>query len=217
MVARSMAYCAGAVTVALLAGRQLGALEPPQTPSPTAVSTERALLDQYCIGCHNDTAKVGGLSLTAVDPANVGAHPEVWEAAVRKLRTRAMPPVNMRRPDEGDYDRLVSSLEARLDKLAASRPDPGRTDTFRRLTRIEYQNAIRDLFAVDLDVTELLPKDDASYGFDNVSAVGLSPTLLERYLSAAQKVARLAVGSPVPAPGSRVVGTAGRPHAGRAC
>ena len=84
-------------------------------------------------------------------------------------------------------------------------PDPGRTDTFRRLNRTEYQNAVRDLLGLDVDVTALLPRDDASYGFDNVGAVSLSPTLLERYLSAARKVSRLAVGSPLPAPGSRVV------------
>ena len=109
------------------------------------------------------------------------------------------------RPDEAAYDDLVSYLEGELDRLALAAPDPGRTDTFRRLNRTEYQNAIRDLLALDVDVTALLPRDDASYGFDNVGAVNLSPTLLERYLSAASKVSRLAVGSAVPAPGSRVV------------
>ena len=116
-----------------------------------------------------------------------------------------MPPAGVRRPDERGYEQLLAYLEGELDRRAATTPDPGRTDTFRRLTRTEYQNAIRDLFAVDVDVTELLPKDDASFGFDNVSAVGLSPTLVERYLTAAQKVTRLAVGSPLPAPAVRVV------------
>jgi hypothetical protein len=143
--------------------------------------------------------------LTGLDAQNVGTHRELWEKVARKLRARAMPPAGAPRPDEPTLQRFVATLETALDRAAAASPDPGRTDTFRRLTRIEYQNAIRDLFALEIDVAELLPKDDASYGFDNVSAVGLSPTLLERYLSAAQKVTRLAVGSPVPAPGSRVV------------
>ena len=115
-----------------------------------------------------------------------------------------MPPAGMPRPDDAGYGRLVSRLETELDRAAAAKPDPGRTDTFRRLNRIEYRNAIRDLLALDVDVTELLPRDDASYGFDNVSVAGLSPTLMERYLSSAQKVSRLAVGSPLPAPGSTV-------------
>jgi uncharacterized protein DUF1592/uncharacterized protein DUF1588/uncharacterized protein DUF1585/uncharacterized protein DUF1587/uncharacterized protein DUF1595 len=184
----------------LVAGSRLAAV---QTPAP--VSPERAAINQYCTSCHNDRVKTGGLSLASLDPADAGANAAVWEAVVRKLRARAMPPANARRPDEPTYERLISSFESQLDTWAAAHPDPGRTDTFRRLTRTEYQNAIHDLAALDVDVTELLPKDDASYGFDNVSAVGLSPTLVERYLAAAQKVTALAMGSPVPAPGSRVV------------
>ena len=190
----------GVVVATLVAGNRLGAIQQ-RTPAPP----ERALLDQYCVSCHNDRVKSGGLSLASADLGNLGANPQVWETAVRKLRARAMPPAGARRPDEPSYERLISYLETGLDKWAAAHPDPGRTDTFRRLTRLEYQNAIRDLLALDVDVTELLPKDDASYGFDNVGAVGLSPTLLERYLAVAQKVTTLAVGAPVPAPGSRVV------------
>ena len=100
---------------------------------------------------------------------------------------------------------MLAYLETELDRVAEANPDPGRTDTFRRLNRTEYQNAVRDLLALDVDVTALLPRDDAAYGFDNVSLSGLSPTLMERYLSAAQKISRLAVGSAVPAPGSEVV------------
>jgi mono/diheme cytochrome c family protein len=188
------------VVATLAAGNSLRAIQQTAQAPP-----ERAILDQYCVGCHNDRAKAGGLSLASADFANVGANPKQWEAAVRKLRARAMPPAGARRPDERGYQQLISYLESGLDRWAAAHPDPGRTDTFRRLTRAEYQNAIRDLLALDLDVTELLPKDDASYGFDNVGAIGLSPTLLERYLAAAQKITMLAVGSPVPAPGSRVV------------
>src|SRR5262249_56358495 len=122
-----------------------------------------------------------------------------------KLRRRMMPPPGRPRPDERTYDLLVSDLEKSLDRAAAANPNPGRTETFRRLNRTEYQNAIRDLLGLDVDVTALLPKDDASYGFDNVSLSGLSPTLLERYLAAAQKVSRLAIGSPVRTPGANVV------------
>src|SRR5262245_38631418 len=184
----------------LVAGSRPAAVQAPAPASP-----ERTLVNQYCVTCHNDRMKTGGLSLASLDPADAGANTAVWEAVVRKLRARAMPPATARRPDEPTYDRLITSLESQLDQWAAAHPDPGRTDTFRRLTRLEYQNAVRDLMALDVDVTELLPKDDASYGFDNVSALGLSPTLVERYLAAAQKVATLAMGSPVPAPGSRVV------------
>ena len=116
-----------------------------------------------------------------------------------------MPPPGRPRPDEATYDSVVSYLETSLDRAAAAHPNPGRTDTFRRLNRTEYQNAIRDLLALDVDVSALLPKDDVSHGFDNVGVGELSPTLLERYLAAAQKVSRLAVGSPLPSPASHVV------------
>ena len=176
----------------------------PATAAPAPASA-RALLDEYCVRCHNERLQTGGLALDAVDAEHVGRDTGVWERAVRKLRARAMPPAGAPRPDENAYEGLVEYLEAELDRHAAAHPDPGRTDTFRRLNRTEYQNAIRDLLALDVDVTALLPRDDASYGFDNVGAVNLSPALLERYLSAAGKVSRLAVGSDAPAPGSRVV------------
>ena len=101
-----------------------------------------------------------------------------------------MPPAGLPRPDEATYDALAAHLETALDRAGGAHPNPGRTDTFRRLSRIEYQNAIRDILALDVDVSALLPKDDASHGFDNVSVGELSPTLLERYLAAAQKVSR---------------------------
>ena len=194
------------VAALVLANADLWAAEPQQQPTLAAsTSPERGLLDQYCVRCHNDRARAGGLALDTVDVENVSGHAEVWEKAVRKLRARAMPPAGLPRPDERGYHRLVSYLETELDAAAAANPDPGRTDTVRRLNRTEYQNAIRDLLRLEVDVTELLPKDDVSFGFDNVSAVGLSPSLMERYLLAAQKISRLALGSPVPTPGSRVV------------
>ncbi len=186
-----------AVTVGLCLGSPSAA-----APAP---SSARALLDEYCVRCHNERLQTAGLDLDAADTEHIGLAADVWERAVRKLRARAMPPAGAPRPDEAAYEGLVDYLEAELDRHALADPDPGRTDTFRRLNRTEYQNAVRDLLALDVDVTALLPRDDASYGFDNVGAVNLSPALLERYLSAARKVSRLAVGSPLPAPGSRVV------------
>jgi mono/diheme cytochrome c family protein len=199
---RSLAFAAGTAAV-LSTGVVVYPQAPPAAPGASA-SGAQSLLNQYCVACHNTRTRAGELTLDTVDP-NVARNPELWEKVVRKLRTRAMPPAGSRRPDERGYEQLLTYLEGELDRRAASMPDPGRTDTFRRLTRTEYQNAVRDLLAVDVDVTELLPKDDASFGFDNVSAVGLSPTLVERYLTAAQKVTRLAVGSPLPAPAVRVV------------
>jgi hypothetical protein len=172
---------------------------------PQDVASSRAVIDQYCIGCHNDKAKTAGLALNTLDVSRPGEAPEVWEKVVRKLRGRMMPPPGRPRPDEHTYDLLVSDLERSLDRGAAANPNPGRSETFRRLNRTEYQNAIRDLLALDVDVAALLPKDDANYGFDNVSVGGLSPTLLERYLAAAQKISRLAMGSPVRTPGANVV------------
>jgi len=132
-------------------------------------------MDRYCAGCHSAAAKAGGLSLQNLDPENAGAHPEIWEKVVRKLRVRYMPPDGAPRPDERTYDAVVSALEASLDRAAKAKPDPGRTDTFRRLNRTEYQNAIRDLLSVEVDVGPLLPKDDSSHGFDNVTVGSSRP------------------------------------------
>ena len=176
-----------------------------QATGTPAAAPQGALIEQYCIRCHNSQLRTGGLALDIADVERVGEDPAVWERAVRKLRARAMPPGGLPRPDEAAYDGLVSYLETELDLLASTNPNPGRTDTFRRLNRTEYRNAIRDLLALEVDVTSLLPRDDASYGFDNVGVANLSPMLMERYLSAAQKVSRLAVGSALPTPGSHVV------------
>ena len=174
-----------------------------QTSTPPTVSASEvtAVLDRYCVTCHNERLQTAGLTLDAMDVANVAGDAEVWEKVVRKLRAGAMPPAPRPRPDETTYDAFAGWLEAELDRAAAARPNPGRTEAFHRLNRAEYHNAIRDLLALDVDVTELLPADDASYGFDNIAGVlGMSPTLLERYLSAAKKVSRLAVGNPTLSP-----------------
>jgi hypothetical protein len=170
---------------------------------------QRAQLDRYCISCHNEKLKTGGLSLDAasIDIEHIGLNSPVWEKTVRKLRVRAMPPAGpgRPRPDEAGYESLIGYLESSLDAAAVQQPNPGRTDTFHRLNRTEYQNAVRDVLALDIDAKALLPTDDSSHGFDNVNVGGLSPTLLDRYLSAAQKISKLAVGSPVRSPGENTV------------
>src|SRR5690348_4744455 len=171
--------------------------QPTSGPASTSDATPRALIDKYCIGCHNERLKVGGLALNNIASQSIGQNTAVWEKVVRKLLARYMPPVGLPHPDESTYNSAVSSLESSLDRIAAAKPDPGRTDTFRRLNRTEYHNAIRDLLALDIDVSSLLPSDDSSHGFDNVTVGNLSPTLLERYLAAAQKISRLAMGAPL--------------------
>jgi mono/diheme cytochrome c family protein len=168
-------------------------------------SDERAVLNRHCVACHNGTLKTGGLALDAISVERPEEHPEVWERVVRKLRARHMPPPGMPRPDERAYRALIGSLEAALDKAAAAAPDPGRGETFHRLNRTEYRNVIRDVLDLDVDVEALLPADEPSHGFDNLTAGDLTPTLLERYLDAARKVSRRAVGSPIAAPGGDLV------------
>ena len=181
------------------------AAAPPAQASQTSASAEQATLNRYCASCHNEKAKQGNFALSTLDVANVGPDAERWELVVRKLRARSMPPAGRPRPTEAAYDGLVAHLETSLDRVASANPDPGRTDTFRRLNRTEYQNAIRDLLALEVDVETLLPSDDSSHGFDNISVGGLSPMLLERYLSAAQKISRLAVGTPVRSAGAETI------------
>ncbi len=197
--------CAAGLAVVCLSVPYLWATSPEQQGASEAATTEQALVDQYCLGCHNDRALRGGLSLEGIALDAVADHVMVWERAVRKLRAGAMPPTGAPRPDAAGSSRLLAYLETELDTIVAAAPHPGRIETFRRLNRTEYRNAVHDLLALDVDVTALLPSDDASFGFDNTSVTELSPTLMERYLSAAQKISRLAVGSMAITPGSRVV------------
>ena len=188
----------GLATVGLAGGRPARAAEAPEQPG-TAGGWQRELLDRYCVTCHNGRMRTAGLALDEYDVAAVAAAPAVWETVVRKLRAGAMPPPPRPRPDAAAYDRFVGWLEAELDRHAAANPDPGRTEAFHRLNRTEYHHAVRDLLDLEIDVAELLPADGASYGFDNIAGVlGVSPTLLERYLAAARKIARVAVGRPAP-------------------
>ena len=162
---------------------------------PSPISSRRQFLDRYCATCHSEQLKSGGLSLVHVDLSSPGAQPELWEKVVRKLHTGVMPPPSMPQPSEADRHAVLTWLETSLDATAAAKPNPGRTETLRRLNRTEYQNAIRDLLALDIDATALLPADESGHGFDNVNVGDLSPTLLNRYISAAQKISRMAVGS----------------------
>ena len=156
--------------------------------------TPRALLNQYCVVCHNDKLKTAGLLLDKADPTNVSLDAETWEKVVRKLRAGAMPPQGMPRPDHATIEHFVETLETSLDSAAAAKPNPGRT-VVHRLNRAEYANSIRDMLTLDVDVSDLLPADDESYGFDNIAeTLRMSPVLMERYLSAARKISRLAVG-----------------------
>src|SRR5439155_46690 len=153
------------------------------------------LIATSCVTCHNDRLKTGGLSLQSVDLANAPAHADVWEKVLRKLRTGEMPPATVRvRPDARTVVALQGYLETTLDAAAVAHPNPGRAPVH-RLNRAEYSNAIRDLLSVDVRPGEWLPVDDSGYGFDNIAAVlSTSPALLDRYMSAARKVSRLAVG-----------------------
>ena len=156
---------------------------------------QQSLLERYCVGCHNEQLETGGLALDRHDVMQVAAEPAVWETVVRKLRAGAMPPVPRPRPDGVTYERFIQYLETELDRNALAEINPGRTEAFHRLNRTEYHNAVRDLLDVEIDVSALLPADGASYGFDNIAGVlGVSPTLLERYLAAARKISRIAVG-----------------------
>ena len=164
--------------------------------APEAAASTRALLDRYCLTCHNDRLRTAGLTLAGVDPAHVGAEAATWEKVVRKLRTATMPPSPRPRPDATTYAEAVAYLETALDRAAEADPDPGRP-TAQRLNRTEYVNAIRDLLALEVDGRALLPADESSYGFDNVGDVlSVSPGLLERYLLAAARISRSAVGDP---------------------
>ena len=160
-----------------------------------AKPSDRALVDQYCLTCHNDRAKTGNLSLTGLDVSQPGDQAEVWEKVVRKVRAGLMPPSGMPRPDRAALDAFAGRLEAGLDRAAIAHPNPG-SSALHRLNRTEYANAIRDLLALDIDEATLLPADDSSEGFDNIAdALRVSPALVERYTAAAVKVSRLAVGN----------------------
>ena len=151
------------------------------------------MLDRYCVVCHNERLQRGALSLDGLPADQVGEHADVWEKVLQKLQTQSMPPPGRPRPEEAEYGRFSSWLATELDLAAAATPNPGRP-TIHRLNRLEYTNAIRDLLGLDVDGETLLPGDDLAYGFDNnADLLTVAPGLLERYMSVARKLARLAV------------------------
>jgi hypothetical protein len=166
----------------------------------TPASSDQQFVTKYCQVCHNDRLKTGGLSLQAVDPSQVSRSPETWEKVVRKLRAGMMPPAGLPRPERAVIDAFVRHVESSLDNYAAQHPNPGMVG-LHRLNRAEYANAIRDLLALNVDVSTLLPSDDSSEGFDNIAdALEVSPALLESYVGAATKISRLAAGDPAITP-----------------
>ncbi len=186
------------VAAAILLSAQVKSVAPPSTAPAARLSqtaSQRQFLDRYCATCHNEQLKSGGLSLVHVDLSRPGSQPDLWEKVVRKVRTGVMPPPGMPQPSDADRHAILAWLGTSLDEAWAANPNPGRTETLRHLNRTEYQNAIRDLLALDIDATSLLPADESGHGFDNVNVGDLSPTLLNRYISAAEKISRLAVGT----------------------
>ena len=185
-------YLLGWIGIALVGVGSLQTARPQSlSPVPAHASAQRAVLDRYCVVCHNEQALTAGLALDKMDIEQVSEGAPVWEKVLRKLRGRAMPPAGMPRPDEATYNSLANYLETELD---GAKPNPGRP-VLHRLNRAEYTNAIRDLLALEIDGTSLLPADDSGYGFDNIGDVlSVSPMLLERYMSAARQISRLAIG-----------------------
>jgi hypothetical protein len=185
--------------IAAVAGLTAQTASPQASPQPAAApsqvtdaAAERALLNQYCVTCHNEKLKTGNLELDKLDLAHVADHAEKWELVVRKLRSGMMPPSGMPRPAWTTYESMVGWLEGQLDKNASTHlPPPG----LHRMNRTEYANVIRDMLALDIDPTKYLPSDDSTRGFDNIAgALALSPALLEGYTSAAAKISRIAMG-----------------------
>ena len=201
---RSILPATGLLLAALAAPSAGWAAAGQQPDSSDAVSAH-TLVERYCVTCHNARLRTADLALDGAELADVGAHADLWERVLRKLHGRVMPPIGRPRPGEDEYEQLTSWLEGQLDGAWASAPDPGRTETFHRLNRAEYGNAVRDLLAVDIEVDDFLPADNASYGFDNIAGVlRMSQSLMERYLAAARTISRMAVGSPPPAVDSTV-------------
>ena len=165
-----------------------------------AWAQDHALLDRYCIGCHNEKTRSGGFAIDKLDLAHPGNNAEAWEKVDRKVRAGMMPPSGMPRPDRATLDAFAAQLETALDQAAAAKPNPGTTG-LHRLNRTEYANSIRDLLALEIDPSTLLPADDSNEGFDNIAdALAISPALLERYVATATKLSRLAVGDPATTP-----------------
>ena len=202
VVAGAIAVCAAAGLLSVhTSARQAPSPHAPAASSSSAASASQALISKYCIGCHNERARAGGLALERLDVLNPGNHADVWERVVEKLRAESMPPPGRPRPDSATYNAAAIELERALDRAWASNPDPGRIGAVHRLNRTEYSNAIRDLFGLDpdsIDVASQLPGDETADGsFDKFADVlSISTAHLERYMSVARQVTRLATALP---------------------
>ena len=200
MVKKLLLAVLGTGCVALAASQNQAPVPSTQNPASRTAgspSPARELVKTYCISCHNQKLKTGGVALDTVDADHVGNSAETWEKVLLKLRSRSMPPPRSRRPDENTYEAVSAWLETELDRAAAANPNPGRPADLHRLNRAEYANAIRDLLGVQVDGTLILPPDEQAHGFDtNADALSVVPALLDRYLTAAAKISRLAVGDP---------------------
>ena len=193
--------CVATMSLALvLYGKSAGQQNQSAAPSAESVAAQKAIVTQYCMTCHSDKAKSAGMdsarkiNFDTLDIGHVEKNAETWELIVRKLRAGMMPPVNMKRPDPATYKGFITWLENELDRTAMTyTPPPG----LHRLNRTEYANVIKDMLDLDVDPGKYLPSDDSTHGFDNIAgALGVSSTLVEAYVSAAQKISRLAIGEP---------------------
>jgi hypothetical protein len=181
-------------TISGIALLGIGMVIVPTIGQQRAPSSQKALLTEYCVTCHNDKAKTGGLTLEQLDIDHPETNAEAWEKVIRKLRAGMMPPAGMPRPDRTTYETFRHTLETAIDRSAKTNPNPGATP-LHRMNRAEYANAIRDLLSIDVDPGTILPPDDSLEGLDNLAdALGTSPALIERYIGAAAKISRLAVG-----------------------
>ena len=194
-------FLSGCCLVIALSTVQTSARQTVPAPAPAQTSSlatpaPRAVLDKYCISCHNQKTRTAGLALDTLDAANPNANAEVWEKVIARLQQGSMPPPGRPRPDAATYHAVASALESEIDLAWAANPNPGRIGAVHRLNRVEYNNAIRDLFALDIDVKPLLPGDETADGsFDNFAdSLSISTAHLERYLSVARQVTRLATG-----------------------
>jgi len=168
-----------------------------QQNAPAAATPAAELVNKYCVGCHNQRTKSANLALDTLAAGSVANSAETWEKVIVKLRSRAMPPPGMPRPDNATYDTVAHWLESEIDRAAAAHVNPGRSASLHRLNRAEYANAVRDLVAVEVDAQAMLPPDEQAYGFENnAEALSMQPALLDRYVSAAATIARRAVGDP---------------------
>jgi cytochrome c5 len=183
----------GTACFAVFAAAAFGFQDKAPATSPATPAGE--LVNKYCVTCHNQKLKTANLMLDRADTAQVANSAEAWEKVIVKLRSRAMPPPGMPRPDNATYDSVADWLEAGIDRAAAAHVNPGRTASLHRLNRAEYANAVRDLIAVEVDAQAMLPPDEQAFGFENnAEALSMPPALLDRYVSAAATIARQAVG-----------------------